>query len=52
MGKRKQKMVRRGEGKHRTVGVGDEEPWFTKRRVKNRARGKLAAKSRRANRRK
>jgi hypothetical protein len=42
----------RGHGKHRTVGVGDEEPWFKTRRAKSRVRGKQQRKSRKANRRK
>jgi len=45
-------MARRGEGKHRTVGVGDEEPWFKKKRAKNRKREKLAKQARKRNRRK
>ena len=43
-------MGRQGEGKHRTVGRTEEEPWFKKKRVKNKARRKVAAASRKANR--
>lgn len=42
----------RGHGKHRTVGRGEEEPWFKKRRAKNRAKAKIVKKSKQRNRRK
>lgn len=45
-------MVRRkaGHGKHRTVGPSEEEPWFRKKKAKNRKKNKLAKQARKKNR--
>jgi len=45
-------LPRRGEGKHRTVGMSEETPEFKARVKKNRRRNKLAKKAKQANRRK
>ena len=45
-------MAKQGQGKHRTVDISLEEPWFKKKRAKNRARTKIARKSKKINRRK
>ena len=43
--------ARHGQGKHRTVGPGEEEAWFKKQKQKNRKKEKRARQARKKNRR-
>ncbi len=52
MSRPKQRTVRHGQGKHRTVDPSQETPGFKARVAKNRKNTKISKQSRKANRRK